>query len=300
LFFSSAFVSWLFVIVHVIVCPIAYYKRTEIRGVSKYGDYEDSPILAELYDHVPAYSGRPDRDFYLDYCRKADGKILEIGCGTGRILIPVAEAGCEIAGLDLSEHRLARCREKLADKADEVRDRVQLKQGNATDFRFDDLFQLAIIPFHMFQHIVSVEEQIACLKSVNRHLHMNGRLVFDVFQVNLTIIKNSPLNSEIEDLPQFELPDGRQLRRTHCITAVRRFEQCREVKLIYYLTDTDGTTRRITQAFPFRYFFRYELAHLLARCGFDVIDVFGDFDKSPLGDDSPELILVAEKTIPKN
>ena len=57
--------------------------------MSKFGDYEDNPFLAELYDLVPRYSGRRDLDFYLDICRSAGGKVLELGCGTGRVLAPL-------------------------------------------------------------------------------------------------------------------------------------------------------------------------------------------------------------------
>jgi hypothetical protein len=65
--------------------------------------------------------------------------------------------------------------------------------------------------------------------------------------------------------------------------------------MIHYVTHADGHTERLVQAFPFRYFFRYEAEHLLARCGFRVIELFGAFDRSPLRDNSPEMIYVAEK-----
>jgi hypothetical protein len=67
------------------------------------------------------------------------------------------------------------------------------------------------------------------------------------------------------------------------------------VEIIHYVTYPDGRTERLVQAFPFRYFFRYEVEHLLARCGFRVIDLFGSFDRSPLQDNSPEMIFVAAK-----
>ena len=76
---------------------------------------------------------------------------------------------------------------------------------------------------------------------------------------------------------------------------VHRAEQFSDVELIYYITDANGRTERLVQGFPMRYFFRYEVEHLLARCGFSIVDVFGDCDKSPLGDNSPEMIFVARK-----
>src|SRR5205807_7150750 len=108
------------------------------------------------------------------------------------------------------------------------------------------------------------------------------------YHPNLGLLAPSVSTDEIEDTPEFRLPDGRTLRRT--FRNVRRHvsEQYNDVELIYYL---DG--QRIVQAFPMRYFFRYEVEHLLARCGFRVAALYGDFDKSEFGDESREMIFTA-------
>lgn len=263
--------------------------------MSKYGGYVDQPIMAELYDLVPGYTKRADIDFYLQYCVTASGPILELGCGTGRILLPAAEAGCRITGLDISTHMLAECQRKLQRKSPEVQDHVQFVQSDMTNFDLADSFRLSIIPFRAFQHVIAVDDQLACLRRVNRHLAMGGQLILDVFQVNLKMITNPRATEESEDFAECELPDGRRLRRTSRFAAFHRAEQVNDVEMIYYVTNTDGATERIVQAFPFRYVFRYEMEHLIARCGFKIVDLFGDFDKSPLADNSPEMIFVAEK-----
>lgn len=263
--------------------------------MDKYGAYSSQPVVAELYDLVPAYTKLTDRDFYLQYCREAHGKILELGCGTGRILVPAAQAGAAFTGLDLSESMLSRCQQKLRQMPREVQDRVTLVRGNMTDFDLGGTFKLVIIPFRPFQHLVSTEDQLACLQCINRHLDPDGKLVFDVFQVDLNRLCDPRFAEEVEDVPEYEIPDGRRLRRTCRIAAFHRAEQYNDTELIYYLTNNDGHTERIVQAFPFRYFFKYEMEHLLARCGFKIIEMFGDFDKSPLADNSPEMIFVAEK-----
>lgn len=263
--------------------------------MSKHGGYEDQPLLAELYDLVPTYHTRTDVDFYLQCCKAAGGPILELGCGTGRVLLPVAEAGCRITGIDLSEHMLSQCRRKLAFKAPEVQERVKLVQGSITEFDIDDSYELAIIPFRVLQHLIDVDDQLSCLRNVNRHLAINGKLILDVFQVNLQYINNPISCEEKEDFPEYQFPDGRRLRRTSRLSAFHRAEQYNDVEMIYCLTNPDGVTERIVQAFPMRYFFRYEMEHLLERCGFKIVDLFGNFDKSPLAADSPEMIFVAEK-----
>jgi SAM-dependent methyltransferase len=263
--------------------------------MSKYGGYVDQPILAELYDLVPGYAKRTDVDFYLQNCAAAGGSILELGCGTGRILIPAAEAGCRITGLDVSEHMLAECRRKLLQKSGSVQSRVQLIQSDMTSFDLTKSFHLITIPFRAFLHMITVDDQLACLRRVNQHLIMGGQLILDVFQVDLKKITNPRATEESEDFAEYELPDGRRLQRTSRIVAFHRADQVNDIEMIYHLTNLDGTTERIVQAFPFRYVFRYEMEHLLARCGFKVVDLFGNFDRSPLADNSPEMIFVAEK-----
>jgi SAM-dependent methyltransferase len=257
--------------------------------------YVDSPVLVELYDLVPGYANRPDRDFYLRSAAAAAGTILELGCGTGRILIPIAESGHAITGVDTSEHMLSKCRQKLNSLPGNITDRVRLIKGDMACLTLDDIFHLAIIPFRAFQHLISIEDQISCLSTLNRHLVMRARLIFDVVNVDVGRINNPGFSEEIEDVPEYKLPDGRRLRRTGRMARFHRAEQYNEVEIIYYLTDANGTTERIVQAFPFRYFFRYEIEHLLERCGFRIVELLGDFRGSPLSHDSPEMIFVAEK-----
>jgi SAM-dependent methyltransferase len=262
--------------------------------MSRYGGYRDLPWLAAVYDYIPGYRNRPDRDFYVQYCCEAGGKIVELGCGTGRILIPAAAAGCLVTGIDRSEYMLARCREKLSQKTIEVQKRVHLIEASMTDFDLNDRFRLAIIPFHSFQHLITVDEQMACLKRINHHLIPDGRLVFDVFQVKFDLIINPEVTKETV-YDNFTLPDGRQATYSGRIAALHRAEQYNDVELIFNITDSDGNTERMVQTFPMRYFFRYEMEHLLARSGFKVIEIYGNFDHTPLTDDSPEMIFVAGK-----
>lgn len=259
------------------------------------GGYQDQPQVAELYDLMTYYNKRGDVKFYTEYCSEISGEVLELGCGTGRILIPIAQSGQKITGLDLSDHMLNQCRAKLEKQADEVAQRVRLVQADMTQFKIGRFFELIIIPFRPFQHLISVEDQISCLRSIHDHLTDSGRLIIDFFQVDMKFMSSIELSVEVEDMAEVELADGRKLRRSHRIVALHPARQFNDVEMIYYLTDTDGKIERIVQAFPFRYFFRYEVEHLLHRCGFTIVELYGDMDKSPLTDGSPEMIFVAEK-----
>jgi len=76
--------------------------------------YDAIPDFGLLYDSVPLYAERADVPFYVAEAKSARGPVLELGCGTGRILFPIARAGCTIVGLDSSREMLARARQKLA------------------------------------------------------------------------------------------------------------------------------------------------------------------------------------------
>src|SRR5262245_35815549 len=117
---------------------------------------DDYAQIAELYDHVVPYRTRADVSFFVDEARRANGPVLEIGCGTGRILIPTARAGVEIVGIDLSEYMLAICRQRLAEENDFVRARAHLAQADMRTFELKRTFGLVTIPFRPFQHLVTV------------------------------------------------------------------------------------------------------------------------------------------------
>ncbi len=120
-------------------------------------------------------------------------------------------------------------------------------------------------------------------------------LIIDFFQVDFSKIMDPRRTEETADVAEFELPDGRRLRRCSRLVATHRAERYNDVELIYYLTERSGETKRLVQSFPFRYFFRYEVEHVSERAGFEVSALYGNFDKSPLADDSPEMIFVGNK-----
>lgn len=165
-----------------------------------------------------------------------------------------------------------------------------------TDFKIGEKYALVTIPFRPFQHLITIEEQKACLNCIHKHLMSHGLLIFDVFHPNPSrLVPDSKYTGEIEDLPETALPDGRKLRRASRMAAFHRELQYNDVELIYYVSHPDGRTERLVQSFPMRYYYRYEMEHLLELCQFKVVDLFGDFDRSAFSSDSPEMIFIAEK-----
>jgi SAM-dependent methyltransferase len=257
--------------------------------------YDAFPDLPTIYDSVPLYNNRRDVQFYVEEGKAARESVLEIGCGTGRILLPIARSGRSIDGLDASPQMLERCRAKVAGEPDVVRQRVTLHHGDARTFDLGRRFDLVIAPFRVVQHLTSIEDQLAFLDSVARHLAPGGRLAFDVFNPNFATLASAD-GIEREDTPETRLPDGRSFRRAGRVVRVRWVDQVSEIELLYYISSgKNGTVERKVMSFDMRWYLRSELVHLLTCAGFRVRAIYGDFDRSPLTDKSPEQIVCAER-----
>ena len=259
-------------------------------------------FIADYYDESPLVRGRTrDVAFYCDAIHEHGDPVLELGCGTGRITLALAQAGHRVTGLDVSERMLERCTEKCASLPPEARERVRLVQGNMSRSDLGEKFRVVIIPFRPMQHLLDVDEQISCLESVRRHLHAGGRrdgqrsgkLILDVFQTDAERM-HDPVHQKEALVTEYSTPDGRHVRIMERVAAFHRAEQRNDVEMIFYVKDPRGTEGRLVFAWTLRYFFRYEVEHLLARCGFRVVAEYGDFDRTPLADTSPEMIFVAE------
>lgn len=252
-------------------------------------------FLPEYYDHSPVYSNRRDAEFYLGCAQRQGGPVLELGCGTGRVLLPIARAGFDVTGLDLSAQMLARFHRKLESEPAEVRCRVELIQGDMSSFDLGRKFPLITFPFRPFQHLLGVEDQLNCLRAAGRHLLPGGQLIMDFFQVDPRRIYDPALSEELKSQPEFLMPDGRRVTVMDRIVALHRAQQTNDVEMVYSVTHPDGRTERFVHAFPIRYFFRYEVEHLLALCGLRVAAIYGDLNGGPFTDASSEMIFIAEK-----
>ena len=242
--------------------------------------------LAKYYD--AGYSSLktlgPDAAFYQALARQTGGPVLELGCGTGRVLLPIAQAGTACVGLDPSQAMLDRFREKLGHS------RVELVQGKMQDFDLGAArFELIFSAFRAFQHLGTVPEQLSCLASVRRHLAPSGVFALDVFNPRLERMAASS-EAEASDL-EFDF-EGRKVRRF----ARNLRDRARQVTLLktrYVEYQDDAVVAELEVDLSMRWYYRFELEHLLYRAGFSKVEIFGDFDMSPVGADSPALVVVA-------
>jgi SAM-dependent methyltransferase len=251
-------------------------------------------FIADYYDESPLVQRRlQDLAFYREAAREYGDPVLELGCGTGRVTMALAEAGKRVTGLDLSERMLERAVQKRAALRVEPRERVHLMQGDMTQFDLGERFRLVIIPFRAFHHLLELRQQMDCLECARKHLTPGGRLVLDVFQTDAERM-HDPVHHREALVAEYKTQDGREVRISERVKAFHRAEQRNDVEMIFSITHLGGRKERLVFAWTLRYFFRYEVEHLLARCGFRVTALYGNFDRTPLRDESPEMIFVAE------
>jgi SAM-dependent methyltransferase len=243
-------------------------------------------VTARYYDaaYGPYAERSRDAEFYLSLAREAAGPVLELGCGTGRVLLPIAAEGYPCTGLDLSQAMLTALRAKNPPPT--------LRLAKAPMERFDlgsDRFSLIYSAFRAFQHLATVDAQLACLACVRRHLAPGGMLAFDVFNPRLDRIAVRE-EREQEDA-RFQDREDEVVR----YTSVTRDPgtQTQRVRMRYERRTRGGGAGEESVEFDMRWFYRFEIEHLLARAGFELAALYGDFDGSPFGADSPAIVAVA-------
>jgi SAM-dependent methyltransferase len=257
----------------------------------------DIYVFGDVYDQM---TGAYDVDipFYVSEAQRAEPPVLELACGTGRVLIPVAEAGVQIWGLDVTPGMLEKAREKVARLPEEVQGRITLESGDMRDFDLPERFGLVSIPFRSFLHLMTVEDQLAALGNIRRHLRPGGRLALNFFVPSIPIIADhlthigqalKPFGEWIDPATGYRVVgwDSRTYRPT---------AQTIEEQRILEVVDGDGkVVDRSYRLLKLRWIYRYEFEHLLARTGFVVEALYGDFDRSPFVEASNEMIWVARR-----
>jgi SAM-dependent methyltransferase len=256
--------------------------------------YDCFPELGEFYDHVIPYKTRQDVEFFVEEAKNCGGEVLEIGCGTGRVMIPTAREGVSITGIDRSKHMLERLAVNLSHESEDVRARIAYVEGDMRNFDLGRQFALITIPFRPFQHLLTTESQLACLECIRRHLVPGGRLILDVFNPSLSMLAETECGVEFGHEPEFAMPDGRKVNRCARIRSKDLTNQINYCELIYRVTDARQNENTIVHPFGMRYMFRYELEHLRARAGFKIVHLYSDYDRSAFGAKYPgELLAIA-------
>jgi SAM-dependent methyltransferase len=227
-----------------------------------------------------------DNRFYLEEIRKTDGKILEIGTGTGRLFVEALRSGADMYGIDISRHML----EILLGKLDQEH-HYRISLQNIINFSFDFKFDLIIAPFRVLMHVFDKDDQLASFNNIYRHLNSGGTFIFDVFVPDLEKLIRG-MDGQVDFSGEYE--PGRKLTRT-VSTDPDIFNQLIRV---HFRLDWEEEKGSMTENWDIalRYFFRFELEHLMERSNFKDFRIYGSFEYEELSGDSMEYVVVCHMT----
>jgi SAM-dependent methyltransferase len=251
----------------------------------------------EFYDAMHSGLGA-DIPFYVEEAQRAEPPVLELACGTGRVLIPIAQAGVSIWGLDLTAAMLTHAEHKVAALPPRVQALITLRPGDMRDFDLEERFGLVIIPARSFLHLLTAEDQIKALENIQRHLRPGGRLILNFFQPSIPVIA-AHMTPAGRALKHFrEWTDPQTNHRVVCweTRAYNAATQIIDETRVIDLVDSNGkVVDRLYRSLTLRWIYRYEFEHLLVRTGYKVEALYGDFDRAPYDEGSTEMVWIARR-----
>jgi 2-polyprenyl-3-methyl-5-hydroxy-6-metoxy-1,4-benzoquinol methylase len=242
-------------------------------------EYDD---ISTLYDSY--FTGvEGDVHFYLaEALNNNRGSVLELGCGNGRITIPLAEAGLRVTGLDISEKMLGLARAKTLTLDDPIRRRIRLEQADMRDFQLNRRFSTIMAPYRTFMHLLTPQDQVQALVNIRAHLSRHGRLLLNVFDPTEELAAHHTPDATLHYDMEFQHPQS-----GHRIIAwyTRRYDIVQQVihqQMIFdELDDAGNMIQRTYHPLTLRYSHRYELHYLLELCGYEVEALYGGFSYEP-------------------
>ncbi len=248
---------------------------------------------ADLYDlEWDSWTPR-DLPLYLEEARR-QAPVLDLACGTGRLTIPIARAGVAIVGVDASAEMLQVARRKAVDLP-----HLELVQGRIETFDLQRRFGTIMLALSSFCCLASVEAQERALQNMRRHLRPGGRLVLDVFVPSAAHLGQPLTGHEAADGARLvaRLPDP-ATGHVHVIWEAAHHipsEQVYEVNRVIQTFDGRGRLTGDVRHFWLRdrYVHRFEMQHLLRLCGFEIIDLYGGFDREPFTASSRRMVWIA-------
>jgi SAM-dependent methyltransferase len=234
---------------------------------------------ASFYDLFPQTG---DLEFYGRYALQS-GRAIDIGAGTGRLAIPLAQRGVRLACVEPSEAMCQQFREKL-DEHPGLAERIGLVMADAISFRLGEIFPAAFMA-GCFDHLMTDAERLAALQNVARHLEPGGKLTLDSYWGLMT---SSPLKHDDEvrvEGRRYRRLVGRQMQPDHTV----------KITLVYEIYKDGRLEDRIEQFSRAGIIQRRRIHELLAESGFRLLAEYSGYDLSPYGNGDELLLMEAEK-----
>jgi SAM-dependent methyltransferase len=253
-------------------------------------------VIAKYYDG--AYAAKQDLvdlPFYLDLAEQSRGPVLEIACGTGRVLLPIARKGIDICGVDNSQPMLDILNQNLAREPQDVRARITVHEGDMRSFRLNRQFPLVIIPFRPMQHMFTVEDQAAALKTAAAHLTDAGILAFDVFYPKFDMIWTR-VGEEVPEMEWTPPSDPTKLvRRFFRKDAIDKINQIFSFTFIFRTYQFGNLILEEAETFRLSYYTYPHLRALFNLAGLQPVAEYGSFAKTPLDNSAEQMIFLLRK-----
>lgn len=224
---------------------------------------------------------------YLNFMNTYGKKILELGCGTGRLTIPLAQNGAIITGIDLNDDMLEICKQKTPNSVD-----IKLVNGNITNYSIEESFDLVIAPCNVINHLISLEQVDMMIKCSKKHLKSGGRLIIDNSIPPLTEMIES--NGKLEILDFQDNSNGTVIKDYYLPTYdfVNNLE-FDKIKLEEYKDGMIINCEEIEETMAFYY--PRELRYLILQNGFEIEKEMGSLKKgTPLTMNSREMIFICK------
>lgn len=255
-------------------------------------------FYAQTYD-VAVSDWQGEIEFYRSFAKESAAKgksVLEIACGTGRVAIRLTTDGARVVGLDFSPPMLEVAREKSRGMTN-----IEWVEEDMRTFDLGETFGLIIVPGHAFQNLVEAEDQVACLQSIERHLDTDGTLIIHLDHQNLGWLGDlvTGKNGIFEEAEQFNHPETGRAIRTQRAWTYEPSTQSAIAQTVWEEVDGERNVIDRWDSGPIRLHcvFRFEMEHLLARTGFEVEALYGNFLREPLSDKSDGMIWVTKKAL---
>jgi SAM-dependent methyltransferase len=250
--------------------------------MSQYPDH-----VARFYDVIyRQVRDTADKSYYVNKLVSCNGPSLEVGVGTGRIFLEALDKGADVYGTDNSLEMLAVLRDKL-----EPRHHDRIRQCDLVNMDLGKRFDLIIAPFRVLAHIIDMDDQIRALNTVYNHLVPGGVFIFDLYVPNLKLLLDGlPPTVDFDG----EYAPGKRLSRTTSATS----DLITQITSVTMKFDWEEEGQRFHEwwSFPMRFFFRYELEHLIAHSKLKLKAIYGDFAESPLDSRSKEFLVHCIRT----
>jgi len=249
--------------------------------------------LAPYYDLLHA-SLTEDIGFILALAARNRGPVLELGCGTGRVLLPLARAGCRVTGVDNSVAMLDRARRRLAKEPASVRDRVSLLAGDMTRAMLAPAtFELAIVPYNTLMHLAPAEGA-AAIRAIARQLRPGGCLFLDL--ANPFAVEQAAADRLLSLERILTDPES---GATIVVLAASQLKQAAQLLNINWLFDASpavgGPVERTVVQVAYHYYYPHQIDLLFQEGGLQLEALYGDYTEEPFDESASRMLALARK-----